>query len=126
MRFILKPSCRLLTPVASLLWVGVVIVTAADAPANGPAVLPGKGLAEHDFFYAGEAKEERMFIIRKGEIVWSHTHPGKGEISDAVLLPNGHVLFAHQFGITDINPEKEGVWNLDATTIQVLDGSPSR
>jgi hypothetical protein len=33
-----------------------------------PAALPGKGLAQHDFFYAGEAKAERMLIVRGGKI----------------------------------------------------------
>jgi hypothetical protein len=91
--------------------------SAADKPASqAPAVLPGKGLAEHDFFYAGEAKDERMFIVRKGQIVWSHTHPGRGEISDAVLLPHGNVLFAHQYAITEINADKKVVWNFGAPT----------
>ena len=79
-----------------------------------PPVLPGAGLAQHDFFYAGEAKSERMFIVRKGEIAWSYTHDGRGEISDAVLLPNGNVLFAHQFAITEITAAKKVVWNYDA------------
>ena len=83
---------------------------------DSPATLPGKGLAQHDFFYAGEAKTERMFIVRDGKIVWDYTHPGKGEISDAVLMPNGHILFAHQFGVTEINAENKVVWNLDAPT----------
>src|SRR5205085_2434316 len=74
----------------------------------------GTGLARHDFFYAGESKTERMFIIRNGAVAWEYTHPGKGEISDAVLLPNGNVLFAHQFAITEINPAKVVVWNYDA------------
>jgi hypothetical protein len=67
------------------------------AAPSAPEVLPGKGLAQHDFFYAGEAKEERMFIVRNGEVVWTYTHNGRGEISDALWLPNGNVLFAHQF-----------------------------
>ena len=67
---------------------------AAAAAPQAPAVLPGRGPAEHDFFYAGEAKDERMFIVKKGQIVWSYTHPGRGEISDAILLPSGNVLFA--------------------------------
>lgn len=41
-------------------------------------------------------------------------HDGKGKISDAVLLPNGNVLFAHQFAITEINAAKKVVWNYDA------------
>ena len=81
---------------------------------NAPAQLPGKGLAQHDFFYAGEAKVERMFIVRKGAVVWSYTHNGKGEISDAVLLPGGNVLFAHQYGITEVSANKQVVWNYDA------------
>lgn len=87
---------------------------AATNPPQAPAVLPGKGLAQHDFFYAGEAKEERLFIVRGGQIVWSYTHPGRGEISDAVLEPDGNILFAHQFGITEISPDKQVVWNFDA------------
>ena len=81
-----------------------------------PASLPGKGLAQHDFFYAGEAKVEQMFIVRGGNIIWDYTHPGRGEISDAVLQPNGNILFAHQFGVTEITADKKMVWNYDAPT----------
>jgi hypothetical protein len=93
---------------------------AASAPKAGTgavlaaAALPGKGLAQHDFFYAGEGLKERMFIVRGGQIVWSYTHPGKGEISDAVMSSDGSILFAHQFGITEINADKQVVWNYDA------------
>jgi hypothetical protein len=90
-----------------------VAASSAVSP-NAPVDLPGKGLAEHDFFYAGEAKQERMFIVRKGAVVWSYTHPARGEISDAILLSNAHILFAHQYGVTEINHEKQVVWNLDA------------
>ncbi len=89
------------------------IKTAPAAPL-APATLPGKGLAEHDFFYAGEGLQERMCIVRDGKIVWSYTHPAKGEISDAMRLPNGNVLFTHQFGVTEITPDKKISWNLDA------------
>ena len=87
---------------------------AAAAEPAVPAVLPGKGLGEHDFFYAGEGKTERMYIVRDGKVAWSYVHPGKGEISDAVLQPNGNILFAHQFGVTEINVDKQVVWNFDA------------
>lgn len=90
------------------------------SPTNGkletlPA-RPGMGLAQHDFFYAGEAKEEKMFIVRDGKIGWSYQHNGRGEISDAVLQSNGNVLFAHQFGVTEISADKKLVWNYDAPT----------
>jgi hypothetical protein len=77
-----------------------------------PAILPGKGLSQFDFFYAGEAKERNMYIIRKGRIVWAYNDTiGKGEISDAVLMKNGNILFAHQFGITLISPDKKVLWD---------------
>ncbi len=85
-----------------------------NAAPLAPAVLPGGGLARHDFFYADESKSERMQIVRGGEIAWSYTHDGKGEISDAVLEPDGNILFAHQFGVTEISPDKKVLWNHDA------------
>ncbi|HEY1984635.1 MAG TPA: PQQ-binding-like beta-propeller repeat protein [Terracidiphilus sp.] len=71
-------------------------------------------LAHHDFFYAGEAQQERMFIVRGGRVAWSYTHPGKGEISDAVLEPNGRIVFAHQYAITEIDQQGKVIWNFDA------------
>lgn len=86
----------------------------ADKP-TAPAVLPGKGLAEHDFFYAGEGKAQNMYIVRKGQIVWRYENAAaKGEISDAVLMSNGNILFAHQYGVTLISAEKKVLWNYDA------------
>lgn len=87
---------------------------AGQSASTSPAVLPGGGLAQHDFLYAGEAKEERIFIVRNGAVAWAYTHTGKGEISDAKLLPNGDVLFAHQFGVTEVSAGKQVVWNFDA------------
>lgn len=86
---------------------------AAVAP-FAPVVLPGSGLSQHDFFYAGEAKQERMFIVRGGKISWSYTHPARGEISDAVRVSNGNILFAHQFGVTEITADAKVIWNYDA------------
>ena len=52
-----------------------------------PETLPGKGLAQHDFFYAGEAKTQDMYLVRKGEVVWAYNDAtSKGEISDAVRM----------------------------------------
>lgn len=77
-----------------------------------PAILPGNGPGQFDFFYAGEAKARNMYIVRNGKITWSYIDTvGKGEISDAVLMKNGNVLFAHQFGVTLINKDKKVLWN---------------
>jgi len=82
---------------------------------SSPTTLPGKVLAEHDFMYAGESHERRIFIVRKGRVVWTYDDPaGKGEISDAVMLSNGNILFAHQFGVTEITPDKKVIWHYDA------------
>ena len=37
-----------------------------------------------------------------------------GEISDAVLLSDGHILIAHQHGIKEIDKNKKVVWSMDA------------
>jgi hypothetical protein len=92
----------------------VLAQTPSDVVSFSPAQLPGKGLAQHDFMYAGESHNRRIFIVRLGKIVWSYDDPaGKGEISDAVMLSNGNILFAHQFGVTLITPEKKVVWNYE-------------
>jgi outer membrane protein assembly factor BamB len=95
-------------------WLRAAEPTTSSATSNAPAVLPGRGLSQHDFFYAGEAKSERLFIVRRGSVAWSYTHPGKGEISDAILQPNGDILFAHQYGISEISSDKKLLWNFDA------------
>ncbi len=106
--------------VASLALLGISCTLNGQAATPTPvpstsATLPGKGLAQHDFLYAGESKSRRIFIVRHGEIVWTYNDPGgKGEISDAVMLSNGNILFAHQFGVTLINPEKKVIWKYDA------------
>jgi hypothetical protein len=88
--------------------------TPGDAAVYSPEKLPGTGLAQHDFFYAGESHQRRMFLVRQGKIVWSYDDlAGKGEISDVVMLSNGNILFAHQFGVTLITPEKKVLWNYE-------------
>ena len=86
-----------------------------SAPQLSPKVLPGNGLNRFDFFYAGEAKNRNMFIVKNGKITWSYIDStGRGEISDAVLMNNGNVLFAHQFGVTLINRDKKVLWKYSA------------
>jgi hypothetical protein len=85
-----------------------------EHPSAAAQVLPGNGLAQHDFLYAGESHGRNIFIVRGGKVAWSYSDPaGKGEISDAVMLKNGNILFAHQFGVTEITPEKKVVWNYE-------------
>jgi outer membrane protein assembly factor BamB len=98
--------------------IAILLAVVSPAVAQEPAfpkILPGKGLAQHDFLYAGEAKSRDIYIVKKGVVAWEYHDPaGKGEISDAVLLSNGRVLFAHQFGVTLIDRDKKVLWNYDA------------
>lgn len=72
-------------------------------------------LARHDFFYAGESKQPRMFIVKDGKIDWQHlASDRKGEISDAILLTDGNMLIAHQYGIAEIAPDHKTIWSYDA------------
>src|SRR5262245_35149401 len=97
-----------------------VVLCASGMQAQVPASLsssislPGQGLAGHDFLYAGESHDRKVFLVRRGKIDWSYDDPqGKGEISDAVLLSNGNLLIAHQFGVKLISPEKKILWSYD-------------
>ena len=98
---------------------------ATSAPAvYSPAVLPGKGLSQHPFLYAGEwdtrKPDQSMFIVRDGKIVWSTTiplHPTPGanqEFDDATLLPNGNIIFSRMSGAGEISPDKKLVWDYPA------------
>ena len=77
-------------------------------------------LSRHDFFYAGQSKQRRMFIVRNGRVAWTYRDElRRGEISDAILLSDGHILVAHQYGIAEISTGKDyndsqTVWHYDA------------
>lgn len=74
-----------------------------------------ESLAQHDFFYAGQSKQRRMFIVKDGQVCWSYQDQlGRGEISDAVLMTDGHILLAHQYGVAEINGEGQTLWSYTA------------
>jgi hypothetical protein len=50
----------------------------ATMPSPSPAQLPGNSLAQHDFLYAGESRDRKIFIARQGKIVWSYNDPPAG------------------------------------------------
>jgi hypothetical protein len=54
-----------------------------------------------------------MYVVRDGKIVWSYTNPLKGELGDCTKLSNGNIVFSHQFGASEITPDKKIVWNYD-------------
>ena len=80
-----------------------------------------ESLSRHDFFYAGQSKRMRMFIVRDGQVAWAYDNAQrdageqlKGEISDAVLLTDGHILMAHQYGVAELDATGAIVWNYTA------------
>jgi len=80
-----------------------------------PLLAQNTAMTQHDFFYAGEQKQHQMFIVRKGQVAWSYINTeSKGEISDAVLMSNSNILFAHQYGITLLAPDRKVLWHYDA------------
>jgi hypothetical protein len=91
-------------------------------PPYSPARLPGMGLSQHPFLYAGEwdtRKPDRqsMFIVREGKVIWQYSMPlrnaqgGIQEFDDATLLSSGNVIFSHMSGASEVNPAKKLVWD---------------
>ena len=78
-------------------------------------VAQNEGLDRYNFFYAGERPDHKMYMVKGGKVTWEYDDPeGRGEISDAVLLSDGHILMAHQHGIKEIDRNKKVVWSMDA------------
>jgi hypothetical protein len=80
-------------------------------PTSAP-LLPGRGLAQHPMLYAGEGYNT-IFLVNEGKVVWTYSTGKGGEIDDVWLLTNGHVLFARQFHVEEVTPQKEVVWHYD-------------
>ena len=72
-------------------------------------------LDRHDFFYAGQSKQRRMFIIENGKVkVQYPDNLKRGEISDAILMTDGNVLVAHQYGVAEVDKDGNIVWSYEA------------
>lgn len=72
-------------------------------------------LSRHNFFYAGQSKQRRMFIMKDGQVAWSYQdHLKRGEISDAVLMDDGHILVAHQYGVAEVTQDHQAIWSYAA------------
>ena len=72
-------------------------------------------IGRHDFFYAGQSKLRRMFIVKDGKVAWEYNDQlGRGEISDAILMSDSHILVAHQYGIAEVTQDQQTVWHYAA------------
>jgi hypothetical protein len=91
-----------------------------------PAVLPGNGVLEHPFLYAGEwdtrgSQTQSIVIVRGGKVVWRYSMPLKNpktgnweEFDDATQLANGNIIFSRMSGAGMLSPDKKLLWNYDA------------
>lgn len=102
---------QLLTTILALS--SIIGATAQNTIASDQSI--DTSLARHNFFYTGQSKQRRMFIVKDGQVTWSYTdHLKRGEISDAVLMNDGHILVAHQYGVAEVNQQSETVWQYAA------------
>lgn len=73
-----------------------------------------QGLSRHNFFYAGERPDHKMYMVKNGRVTWTYDDPaGRGETSDAILMSDGHILIAHQHGIKEIDQQKRTIWSME-------------
>ena len=96
----------------------------AAAGAAPLAGLPGQGVAQHPFLYAGEWDTRKplqsMFLVRDGKVVWQYSIPlrietgGIQEFDDATLLPSGNIIFSRMSGAGVVSPDKKLIWEYKA------------
>ncbi len=96
------------------------------ARAPVPEILPGKGLAQHDFLYAGgwdtRKDTQTVFRIVGGKVVWTWSIPIKdrngqlSEFSDIHQLSNGNVLYACKTGAAEVTQDRKIVWSYECPT----------
>ena len=99
-------------------------ITATNADFYAPAVLPGKGLAQHPFLLTGEwdyrKTNQTIFVVRDGKVVWTYSIPTTDangtlqELGDATMLSNGNIVFCRKTGASEVTPDKKIIWNIDA------------
>jgi hypothetical protein len=99
-------------------------VAPTNAVSLSPAVLPGKGLAQHPFLYTGEwdhrKTNQTIFVVREGKVAWTYDIPFNSadgtmeELGDATMLSNGNIIFCRKVGASEITPDKKIVWNIEA------------
>jgi hypothetical protein len=71
---------------------------------------PGNGLAQHPFLFYGEGNNV-LYVVNHGRVVWSYAFPRGGEIDDAWMLSNGHIICTKMNACYEVTPQKEIVWS---------------
>jgi len=77
--------------------------------------LPGEGLSQHSFLYYGEGNNV-LYVVNHGKVIWKYAFPKGGEIDDAWMLSNGHIVCTTMRHCYEVTPQKEIVWSYDCPT----------
>ena len=80
--------------------------------AVGLAPSPGQGLAQHPFLYYGEGNNV-LYVVNHGKVIWTYAFPKGGEIDDAWMLSNGHIVCTTMKHCYEVTPDKRIVWSYD-------------
>jgi len=121
----MKKICSLIVAAHALSALAVENPSSTTDSTFSPAVLPGKGIHQHDFVYAGEwdtrkPEKQSLFIVRNGAVVWSIHMPLKTpagkiqEYDDATLLGDGSVIYARMSGAGRVSWDKKALWDYPA------------
>ncbi|MBU6409162.1 MAG: hypothetical protein KGR98_02130, partial [Verrucomicrobia bacterium] len=70
---------------------------------------PGGGLARHPMLFYGEGNNV-LYVVNGGKVVWSYAFPKGGEIDDAWMMSNGHILLTKMLECYEVTPDKRIVW----------------
>jgi len=92
--------------------------------AQSSFVPAGKGLKQHDFLYTGEWDHRKpvqtIYLIKEGKVKWTYDIPFKDstgtmeELGDALMRPNGNIVFCRKTGASEVTPDKKIIWNVFA------------
>jgi hypothetical protein len=76
---------------------------------------PGAGLAQHPFLYYGEGNNV-LYVVNNGRVIWTYAFPHGGEIDDAWMMSNGHIILTKMTDCYEVTPEKQIVWTYHCPT----------
>jgi hypothetical protein len=99
----------------------IIIVCTDSTQPYSDSILPGKGLDQHPFLYAGEwdirNTMQTIKVVRGGKVVWRYGFPIRDsnnviqELGDASMLENGNIVFSAKTFAAVINPSKKIIWS---------------
>lgn len=82
---------------------------AVPDPTNTVPHWPGAGLAQHPMLFYGEGNNV-LYVVNHGKVVWTYAFPKGGEIDDAWLMSNGHIILTRMLECCEVTPGKKIVW----------------